>query len=60
MAIRSVVRPIYGGINIIIIKYMELGSLYDVLHNELVPKLPDTLKNKLALQVLLFLFYLFT
>lgn len=39
---------------------MELGSLYDVLHNELVPKLPDTLKNKLALQVLLFLFYLFT
>jgi hypothetical protein len=36
---------------------MELGSLYDVLHNELVPRLPDALKMKLALQVIL-LFYL--
>jgi hypothetical protein len=38
---------------------MELGSLYDVLHNELVPRLPDTLKNKLALQVLFIYIYLF-
>jgi serine/threonine protein kinase len=30
---------------------MELGSLYDVLHNELVPRLPHALKIKLALQV---------
>ena len=29
---------------------MELGSLYDVLHNELVPVLPMSLKIKLATQ----------
>eukprot|EP01087_Luapelamoeba_hula_P013242 TRINITY_DN3788_c0_g2_i1.p1 TRINITY_DN3788_c0_g2~~TRINITY_DN3788_c0_g2_i1.p1 ORF type:complete len:1605 (+),score=191.21 TRINITY_DN3788_c0_g2_i1:33-4847(+) len=34
----------------IIMEYMELGSLYDVLHNELVPRLPMTLKIKLAMQ----------
>eukprot|EP01087_Luapelamoeba_hula_P003945 TRINITY_DN138_c0_g1_i2.p1 TRINITY_DN138_c0_g1~~TRINITY_DN138_c0_g1_i2.p1 ORF type:complete len:1733 (-),score=273.96 TRINITY_DN138_c0_g1_i2:43-5241(-) len=34
----------------IIMEYMELGSLYDVLHNELVPRLPTGLKIKLATQ----------
>eukprot|EP01087_Luapelamoeba_hula_P007745 TRINITY_DN1900_c1_g1_i1.p1 TRINITY_DN1900_c1_g1~~TRINITY_DN1900_c1_g1_i1.p1 ORF type:complete len:1690 (-),score=189.26 TRINITY_DN1900_c1_g1_i1:61-5130(-) len=34
----------------IIMEYMELGSLYDVLHNELVPALPIGLKIKLSAQ----------
>eukprot|EP01087_Luapelamoeba_hula_P003949 TRINITY_DN138_c0_g2_i1.p1 TRINITY_DN138_c0_g2~~TRINITY_DN138_c0_g2_i1.p1 ORF type:complete len:1696 (-),score=223.93 TRINITY_DN138_c0_g2_i1:132-5219(-) len=34
----------------IIMEFMELGSLYDVLHNELVPSLPMGLKVKLATQ----------
>jgi serine/threonine protein kinase len=41
---------------------MELGSLYDVLHNELVPQLPHALKIKLALQVsfpITFLLFIF-
>eukprot|EP01087_Luapelamoeba_hula_P014010 TRINITY_DN4045_c1_g1_i2.p1 TRINITY_DN4045_c1_g1~~TRINITY_DN4045_c1_g1_i2.p1 ORF type:complete len:1175 (+),score=133.84 TRINITY_DN4045_c1_g1_i2:590-4114(+) len=34
----------------IIMEFMELGSLYDVIHNELVPRLPMGLRIKLAAQ----------
>lgn len=31
-------------------EFMQLGSLYDVLHNELIPDIPFALKTKLAYQ----------
>lgn len=35
----------------IIMEYMELGSLYDVLRNEFIPRLPFPLRLKIATQV---------
>ncbi|KAL6047965.1 Serine/threonine protein kinase, catalytic domain containing protein, variant 2 [Balamuthia mandrillaris] len=34
----------------IVMEYMQLGSLYDVLHNELIPVIPFAKKVKMALQ----------
>ncbi len=34
----------------IVMEYMALGSLYDVLHNELIPEIPHELKIKMARQ----------
>jgi len=34
----------------LVMEYMALGSLYDVLHNELIPDIPYALKAKLAYQ----------